>query len=65
MAGVPEYIKQMLDEYLRNTEWNDCIPDIFQQEMEWSSSWIINGKLDRNSASVVMKPPDFRDAAKR
>ena len=34
MAGVPEYIKQMLDEYLRNTERNDCIPDIFQQEME-------------------------------
>lgn len=37
-----EYWKQLLDEYLRNTEWNEFIPFIFQQEsheMEWSFPW--------------------------
>jgi len=47
-----EYWKQYLDEYLRNTDWNEVVPFVMQQEsheMEWSFAW---------------RPPNSKDATK-
>lgn len=53
-----EYWKQLLDEYLQNTEWNEMVPFLLQQEsheMEWSFPWKVNegeNKLEANWNAV-------------
>ncbi len=50
-----DYWKQLLDEYLRNTEWNDFIPFIIHQEsheMDWGYSWKFVFGQDEDKAFV-------------
>jgi hypothetical protein len=53
-----DYWKQLLDEYQRNTDWNDMVPFLMQQEsheMEWSFPWNVNAgenKLEANWNAV-------------
>jgi hypothetical protein len=49
-----EYWKQFLDEYLRNTGWNDVVPFFMQQEsheMEWSFAWTDREGDDKQEAN--------------
>lgn len=49
-----EYWKQLLDEYLQNTDWNEMIPFLMQQEaheMEWSFPWTVNDGGNRLEAN--------------
>ena len=49
-----EYWKQLLDEYLQNTEWNAMVPFFMQQEsheMEWSFPWTVNEGDDKLKAN--------------
>lgn len=53
-----EYWKQLLDEYLQNTDWNEMVPFLMQEEcheMEWSFPWTVNegeNKLEANWNAV-------------
>ena len=49
-----EYWKQLLEEYQRNTDWNEVVPLFIQQEaheMEWSFAWPCNDGYDKLSAN--------------
>ena len=50
-----DYWRQFLDEYLRNTEWNDFIPFIVHQEsheMNWAFSWKGPWGMDEEQAFI-------------
>ena len=52
-----EYWKQLLNEYQRNTDWNDQVPFVFQQEsheMEWSFGWNGNSEADKLKGNSVI-----------
>jgi hypothetical protein len=45
-----EYWKQLFDEYVQNTDWNEMIPFMMHQEsheMEWSFPWKVNEGKDK------------------
>ena len=49
-----EYWKQLLDEYLQNTDWNEMVPFLMQEEsheMEWSFPWTVNEGQDKLEAN--------------
>ncbi len=49
-----EYWKQLLDEYIRNTDWNQMVPFLIHQEsheMEWSYPWTVNEGDDKAAAN--------------